>query len=89
MTDTAFKVKYYTDPGHGWGAVKRRVLDELGLAGKITAFSYQRGATVYLEEDRDFPLLIDTLRARGVPVKVTRRDIDNRSPIRSYDRFKV
>jgi len=26
---STFKIKFYSDPDHGWGAVKRRVLDEL------------------------------------------------------------
>ena len=46
----------YTDPGHGWIAVKRNVLDILNIADKITPFSYQKGHTVYLEEDCDASL---------------------------------
>jgi hypothetical protein len=44
---------FYTDPGHGWLEVPRALLQELGIAEKISAYSYQRGETVFLEEDCD------------------------------------
>jgi hypothetical protein len=44
---------FHHDPGHGWVAVKRSFLHTLGIADRITSYSYQRGATVYLEEDCD------------------------------------
>ena len=33
------KLKYYTDPGHGWVAVKRKMLIENGVLNRITPFS--------------------------------------------------
>lgn len=83
------KIKFYSDPGHGWGAVKRRVLDELGIADKITHFSYQKGQTVYLEEDSDLPALVTKLAVNGVTVEYEQHSTDRRSPIRSYDRFSA
>ena len=47
------KYTFYEDGGHGWLAVKRKELDDLGIAHEITGFSYQKGDTVYLEEDQD------------------------------------
>lgn len=47
------KFKFYCDPGHGWLAVKRTLLDELGIAHLISPYSYAKGGTVYLEEDCD------------------------------------
>mgnify|MGYP003349438778 CR=1 FL=1 len=47
------KVKYYTDPGHGWVAVKRKVLEQFMPYSEVTCFSYVKGKTVYLEEDYD------------------------------------
>jgi hypothetical protein len=44
---------HYTDPGHGWVEVPRALLHELGIADKITGYSYQRGEDVFLEEDCD------------------------------------
>ena len=60
------KVKYYTDPGHGWVAVKRKLLNDLGIADKITYFSYQKGQTVYLEEDCDLATFATAMNLRGV-----------------------
>jgi hypothetical protein len=82
------KITVYTDPGHGWGAVKRTVLADLGIANRVTAYSYQRGQSVYLEEDCDLSLLIGALRERGITPVFTERHTDRRSPIRSYDSYR-
>lgn len=47
------KVTYFQDSGHGWIAVKRSLLKEIGALSHISSFSYQKGETVYLEEDSD------------------------------------
>lgn len=47
------KKVYFTDPGHGWLQVERAELVRLGIADKITPYSYQKGEFVYLEEDCD------------------------------------
>lgn len=83
----SFKIKFYADPGHGWGAVKRNLVYSLGVAGKISPCSYQKGDTVYLEEDCDLSIVVDALRAAGHAVEFETKHTDNRSPIRSYDRF--
>lgn len=83
------KIKFYSDPGHGWGAVKRKILDELGIADQITPFSYQKGQTVYLEEDCDLHTLVTKLALNGVTVEYEQRSTEGRSPIRSYDRFSA
>jgi hypothetical protein len=44
---------YTQDPGHGWVAVPKVMLTELGIADKISSCSYMRGDVVYLEEDQD------------------------------------
>ena len=85
----AFVIKFYADPGHGWGAVKRKVLDQLGIANQITAYSYQKGQTVYLEEDLDLGTLVQTLRDKGVEVEFKEKHTDRYSPIRSYQAFKA
>ena len=84
-----FKVKFYSDPGHGWGAVKRKVLFDLGIADKISHFSYQKGDTVYLEEDCDLSTLVTTLANKGTVIKYVEKHTDNRSPIRSYECFRA
>ena len=81
------KLKYYTDPGHGWIAIKRKVLNDLEVADKITVFSYQKGQTVYLEEDCDAFLVMQKLSEKGITVNFDRKHTNNRSPIRNYNRF--
>lgn len=81
------KLKYYTDPGHGWIAIKRKVLNDLKVADKITVFSYQKGQTVYLEEDCDAFLVMQKLSEKGITVTFDRKHTNNRSPIRNYNRF--
>jgi hypothetical protein len=83
-------ILYYTDPGHGWFAVKRTDLADLGLLDKVTTYSYQRGQTVYLEEDCDASLYFAAYRAKhGTDRPITCKGTDRRSPIRSYATFKV
>lgn len=81
------EIKFYCDPGHGWGAVKRQILLQYGVADKISAYSYQKGGTVYLEEDCDLPTFVAAAAARGVKVTVTYKDAGGRSPIRNYNRY--
>jgi len=85
------KYVYHTDPSHGWLAVKRKELVELGILGKISRYSYQRGQTVYLEEDCDMNLFIITKQGRkdyySLPLRVSHTD--RNSPIRSYQPFAL
>jgi len=83
------KIKFYADPGHGWAAVKRDVLNKLGIADKITPYSYQKGKTVYLEEDCDLGTLLKSLEANGISVEFDEKHTNNYSPIRNYDRYEM
>lgn len=49
------KLTEFSDGGHAWVSVKRKLLDELGILNEITSCSYQKGESVYLEEDCDYP----------------------------------
>ena len=82
------KLNVYNDPGHGWVAIKRSVLIKLGIEHKITSYSYQRGQTVYLEEDCDMSTLISAARAAGITFGFVEKYTNKRSPIRSYETFK-
>lgn len=83
------KLKFYSDPGHGWLAVKRTLLNELGIADKVTDYSYQKGGTVYLEEDCDAALFINAAKNNGIHIEYDERSTNNRSPIRSYQYYKA
>ncbi len=89
MTNKPLILPYYTDPGHGWVQVKRKLLDELGIYKEITTFSYQRGESVYLEEDCDFPLFKKACDKQGIVVQLESQHTDRRSLIRSYERFSA
>lgn len=75
-----YSFTYYTDPGHGWVEVPLELIHELGLADKITHYSYQRGDTVYLEEDCDAGELIAEMARRGMKYEV--KDVNS-----NYDSF--
>ena len=82
-------IKFYSDPGHGWAAVKRKLLIDLDIADKISPYSYQKGQTVYLEEDCDLSVLIDTLKSKGNTIDFKNKHTNNRSPIRTYESYKA
>jgi len=82
------KLNYFQDPGHGWIGVKRSLVQELGIEDKISSCSYQRGQSVYLEEDCDASLLIEALKAKGIEFELVSKHTDKRHPIRSYESFK-
>jgi hypothetical protein len=77
-----------SDPGHGWLHVKRAELERLGLIHQISRYSYQRGETVYLEEDRDAGLFLAAKEARGEAVRPRVRYVE-RTAIRSYQPFTI
>ena len=83
------KYKFYSDAGHGWLAVKREELIEQGVLHRVSHYSYQKGKTVYLEEDCDATLFIQTIEKRGVKVEYTDVYVGQRSPIRSYESFRL
>lgn len=83
------KLKFYTDPGHSWIAVKKDLLVKLGIANRITAYSYMKGKTAYLEEDCDASLLLDVLKDSGVKVELVRKHVEFRSPIRNYKSYSL
>jgi hypothetical protein len=82
------KLTVYNDPGHGWVAIKRAVLIKLGIEHKVSYYSYQRGETVYLEEDCDMSLLMSAARDAGITLEFTEKYVNRHSPIRSYAQFK-
>jgi len=82
------KISFYSDPGHGWAAVKRQLIDELGIAEYISEYSFQKGNTVYLEEDQDLPMFLAAFsKQRKQKVEFVEKHTDGRSPIRGYERY--
>lgn len=82
------KINYFTDPRHGWAAVKIKILQDLGIADQISHYSYSRGKTAYLEEDCDFAVLLNALSAAGIAYSITEKHTDRAHPIRSYATYR-
>jgi len=83
-----FTITIYNDPGHAWGKVRKDVLTNLGIADKITRYSYQRGEYAYLEEDCDLTTLCMALTERDTRVKFVEKRSERDSKIRSYERYE-
>ena len=83
------KLNYFTDPGHGWVSVKLQTLKDLGIADKVSTYSYMRGASAYLEEDCDLSALYAACDARGIQIELTTKHTNNRSPFRSYATYRA
>ena len=81
------KKYFHSDSGHGWLAVKRGEVEQLGIAEKISTHSYQKGKTVYLEEDCDAQLFLGAMKAAGATVEVKEAKPVKRSNIRGFGRF--
>jgi len=83
------KKYFHSDSGHGWLAVKRSEVEKLGIADKISGFSYQKGKTVYLEEDKDMATFKTALETAGDQLEVKVAKIVKRSNIRGFSKFSV
>lgn len=81
-------LNYFSDPGHSWLAVKLDMLHILGIVDKISAFSYVKGRTAYLEEDVDAPVFIKAYEKRFGKIMFNEKYSD-KSPIRSYRSYSV
>lgn len=81
--------KFYSDAGHGWMAVKKSELVELGIAEKISRCSYVKGNTVYLEEDGDCLCFFNAFEAKfGIPPRYETTFHKGSSPIRNYFHYQ-
>ena len=77
------QVIIYSDSGHGWGKVTRKLVDSWGI--KISSYSYQRGAYVYLEEDCDLSKFCE---AYAKPITFKELHTDKTSKIRNYQSYR-
>ena len=82
-------IKVFADPGHAWARVAKSKLVTLGIADKISAYSYQKGENAFLEEDCDLTVLVNALRERGYEVKFNESHTNRQSKIRSYSTYKA
>jgi hypothetical protein len=80
-------ITVYTDPGHGWAAVAMQELFALGIADKISRYSYRKGETAFLEEDCDMFTYMEAIK--GQPYEIKTHHTNNNSPIRNYNQYKA
>lgn len=62
---------FHEDPGHGWLEVSKNELRELGIADRISRYSYQEISDTdsnldlaFLEEDCDAPIFCDAYKKK-------------------------
>lgn len=84
------ELTWHSDPGHAWLEVDREMLDRLGLAERISSYSYEGalGSKVYLEEDVDAGILIRELLRLGYTLGYTDKSSAHKSWVRNLNRFK-
>ena len=94
MARVNMKKRVYTfvsDPGHGWLSVARKDIEFLGIAKKISGYSYQNGKRVYLEEDCDASLFCNAYEKKiGIAPKLKGGVPSNdRSYVRSFADYQA
>jgi hypothetical protein len=83
------KIHVFEDPGHGWARFPKARLHRLGIADKISSYSYQNGTNAFLEEDCDLALLVATLKSKGYEVRFTSSHTNRQSKIRNYSCYQA
>jgi len=86
---------FHTDSGHGWVECTKSELIELGIADKISRYSYQNSEKVYCEEDCDGSLFFEAYEKKfnvkpvlkPVLKPVFTDSYKEESPIRRYDSY--
>lgn len=87
--------QFYEDPAHGWLKVLKTELVDLGIQNDISPYSYQRGESVYLEEDADFDKFVTAKgKAAGINldewktiIKINNNSTNRQSKIRKYEKY--
>ena len=82
-------IKVFADPGHAWARFPKAKLVALGIADKISPYSYMNGANAFLEEDCDLSVLVVALRDRGYEIKFNESHTDKQSKIRNYATYRA
>lgn len=80
-------LRFFNDPGHGWLEVAMVHIIELGLADKISDYSYMREDFAYLEEDCDMFMFIKEAENNGILVNCISHYTNTDSEIRNYARY--
>jgi hypothetical protein len=82
------KLRYISDPGHGWLEVPRAMLTALGIQDKITDYSYLRGTLAYLEEDLDMHTFMQAAKLADLDIELV-EVYQEHTHIRDYSRYAL
>ena len=82
-------IKVFADPGHAWARIPKAKLVQLGIADKISPYSYMNGANAFLEEDCDLSVLVRALIERGYEIKFNESHANKQSKIRNYSTYRA
>jgi len=85
-TTASLNLTFHADPGHAWLQVPIALLERLGIAEKITHYSYREGSNAYLEEDVDANTFVQAADAAGIQFAVSEAYAEN-TPIRDYPSY--
>ena len=85
---TTRKLKVIDDGGHAWLDVANEDVKSLGIAEKITPYSYMSPKRSYLEEDLDAGVFLEAAKKAGWKVGTATRHVDRSAPLRGYASFK-
>ena len=80
------KLRFISDPGHGWLEVPIQLIERFGIGDQISMYSYRRRELAYLEEDCDYSVFIEAARKHGIDIELVIEHQDP-TPIRHYQRF--
>jgi len=81
------QIIYHADPSHGWAEIPVSLIQELGISGQISPYSYVKGDKAYLEEDCDLGLFLRAYKATGMEVSFTENHINQDHWIRNLPRW--
>ena len=75
----------HSDAGHGWLEVPKSLLKELGIGKDISMMSYQKGNSVFIEEDGDLSTFKRAYEEKYGSLSINELpQTDDESPIRDY-----
>ena len=79
------KYSFVTDPGHGWLSVPLQDIQQLGIADRISRYSYMTDKRAYLEEDCDAGVFLEAARIDPKSIPNTYSDKAKCRSYASYD----
>lgn len=83
------ELTHLQDAGHGWIVCPASLVTSLGLANRISRFSFldRISGTAYLEEDCDAPLFIQALESSGWEPSIKPVYVSGDAKCRNLPRF--